>query len=156
MTKAQEQLATFVAWVNASSQDEESPLGDKIVKGPHSVIVPQDLALPPGPSFAPEHLPLWIPSEQSIPELLPFTQAPPPGQDHTDSRLRHLVWSFQDRRFQGALLGLIDPEEPLQSVLDRQLPGLDLTLHLALFLPLWPVGAKTKTWVVTNLPILAN
>jgi hypothetical protein len=127
VTKAQQQLAALVEWVKASSCDRMAPLGKaRIVYGPYAVFVPQSLALAPGPTFAPEHLPLWLPEQQSIPGLPPFTHDPQPGQGPASSRLRHIVWCWMDARFQGGLLGMTDPEEPLQNALGRQLPAFDL------------------------------
>jgi hypothetical protein len=83
-----------------------------------------------------------------------LTQEPPPGPSYASSRLRGLVWKWQDAFFRGALLGLTDPEEPLQSVLDRQLPGLDLDEQLAVFAPLWLLTDEHRTWVEPKLPLV--
>lgn len=155
MTTAQQRLAKLVEWVVASSQDRMAPLGkDRIVYGPYAVFVPQDLTLPPSPTFAPELLPLWLSAQQAIPGIPAYTQAAPLSRGRLDSRLRHLAWKWQDRWFQGALLGLTDPAEPLQSVLDRQLPDLDLSTHPALFAPLWDLDAGTRTFLERLLPLV--
>jgi hypothetical protein len=154
VTPAQQRLAVFAEWVEASSANETSPLGQPIVRGPFLVLVPQSLSLPPGPTFDPRHLPLWIPESQSIPALPPFTQDPPENQDHTAQRLIHVPWMFSDGRFSGALLALTDPDETLQSALSRQLPSLDLNEYPALFLPLWGLTSNDRTWVERLLPLL--
>ena len=156
MTRAQERLATLVEWVKQSSKDSMAPLGkDRIVYGPYAVFVPQALNLPPEPMFAPEHLPLWIPEQQATPDLPPFNQDTPLMRGPMDSRLQHIVWKWMDGWFPGALLALTDPAEPLQGVLDRQLPGLDLDDCPAIFLPVWQLrGNDLRAWGLRQLPLV--
>lgn len=157
MTTAQRRLGMFVEWIVASSRDAKAPLGkDTIVYGPYAVFVPQELSEPPNPTFAPEHLPLWIPNQQSIPGLPPSTQDPPLSRGSPDSRVRHIVWKWLDGWFQGALIGLPDPTETLRASLDRHLPGLDLVEHAAIFMPLWPLAPEVRGWVERQLPILTK
>jgi hypothetical protein len=155
VSTAQDRLATFVEWVKASSARRPAPLGrDWIDPGPYAVFVPHSLSLPPPPSFGPRHLPIWIPAEQAIPNLPTFNQPEPENQDHAPKRLRHVLWTFADGRFEGAVLGLTDPAEPLQAVLDRKLPGLDLTAVPVLFVPLWTLGPADRSWASAQVPVL--
>ncbi|GAO01825.1 hypothetical protein [Anaeromyxobacter sp. PSR-1] len=154
MTLAQERLATFAEWVVASSRDCTSPLGDRIIKGPYAIFVPLDLALAPSQTFATEHLPLWIPEQQVIPNLPLCTQSTPQSQGRRAGRLRHIVWSFNQGRFEGAILGLTDRGEPLQSVMERQAPTLDLATYPVLFAPLWDLDAETRTFLDRRLPVI--
>lgn len=156
MSLAQDRLRELVEWVKASSTDVPAPLGhDTIVRGPYAVFVPQNLNLPPSPAFDSRHLPLWVPADQSVLGLPSWNVNPPQSQDHTDQRLRHIIWMFESGRFKGALIGLTDPSESLQTALDQQLPGLDLEVTLALFLPLWLLNPEDRAWAEARLPIVA-
>lgn len=155
MATAQERLAVLVEWVQLSSARRPTPLGrDWIEPGPWAVFVPQALNLPPTPTFDAKHLPLWIPSQQAMLDLPPFNVAAPTGQGSMADRLKHLLWKFQDGLFSGALLALTEPQEPLQSALDRQLPSLDLGQYPALFLPVWSLPTEDRTWALAQLPVL--
>lgn len=156
MTRAQDRLALLVEWVKQSSASYRTPLGgDWVEPGPYAVIVPQDLDTSPDTSaFAPRHLPLWIPESQALPGLAPVTQGEPENQDHVPERLRHLIWMFQDGRFQGALIPLTDPAESLQTALDRHIPALDLAECPAVFLPLWKLDPKSRIWADAQLPLV--
>lgn len=157
MTRAQERLAAFVEWVKASSTSYKAPNGrDTVVKGPYAVFIPQALSLPPGPTFAPEHLPLWIPEQQAVPGLPPFVQDPPMSQPSVADRLGHIVWCFTDGRFEGAILSLTDPDEPLQSVMDRQAPALDLSTHPVLFAPVWGLDVEAAEFLDRRLPLVTR
>ncbi|WP_242361888.1 hypothetical protein [Anaeromyxobacter sp. SG17] len=155
MTTAQARLAALAEWVKASSANEKAPLGkDTIVRGAFAVFLPRPLNAPPDPfAVGPEHLPLWIPEQQSIADLPPLPTDPTTSQPRVADRLRHLVWMF-DGRFHGALIPLSDPAEALQTALDRHLPGLDLDHHPALFLPVWQLVGEDWAWADARLPLV--
>jgi hypothetical protein len=160
MTRAQEQLAALAEWIKQSSARYPTPLAaigrgrDWVEPGPYAVFVPQPLDASPTDSFAPRHLPLWIPEQQAIPGLPPAAQDEPENQNHVADRLRHLIWMFQSERFRGALIPLTDPAEPLQVALDGHTPGLDLGEHLAVFLPLWNLTGEHRAWADAQLPLV--
>jgi hypothetical protein len=155
MTRAQERLATFVEMIVATSAKCRAPLGrDMIVRGAFAVFVAQPLSLPPGPTFDPLHLPIWIPEQQSIPGLPPFDQDPPSGQGARATRVRSIAWLFEARRYEGALLGLRDPGEPLQGVLERQAPTLDLAEWPAIFVPVWNLDGDTMAFLARRVPLV--
>lgn len=157
MALAHERLAKLVDWVKQSSASYPTPLRhDTVDVGPFAVFIPWSLNLAPVPNLVgPGHLPLWIPESQAIAGLPPppVTESPA-SQPRLSDRLSHLVWTFGDRRFEGALIPLTNPAESLQTALDRHVPGLDLNLHPALFLPLWPLDADTRAWVDAQLPLV--
>jgi hypothetical protein len=138
MTQAQDAITALADWIKASSAPRKTPLGGDTLVGPYAVLVAQDLALPPAPSFDPEALPLWIPEAQAPADLPPIDIGAPASQDHMAQRLAHLIWMVTDARFPNVrLINLTDPAEPLQVALDREAPGLDLDQTAAVFLPRW-------------------
>jgi hypothetical protein len=157
MTLAQSRLSKFLDWIRLSSATERSPLGkDVILRGHYAVFCPQYLTLPPTQTVAPAHLPLWLPEEQATPGLPSLTEPPPIGQASPAERLSHIVFCFQDRRFEGALVPLTDREEPLSDALDRHLPELDLETVPLLFVPTWILGNVDRTWLVRQLPLVSS
>lgn len=155
MSRAQEQLRALQQWIDSASTSYRTTLGNYTVeRGPYAVVLPQSLDLPPAASCPSESLPLWVPEQQEIPGLPPFALEPPMSQGYVSSRLRHIVWMFMQGRFKGALIALEDPEEPLQSALDRQLPSLELDEQLVLFLPVFLLTGEDRVWVGAQLPVL--
>jgi len=138
MTQAQDAITALADWIKASSAPRKTPLGGDTLVGPYAVLVAQDLALPPAPSFDPEALPLWIPEAQAPADLPPIDIGAPASQDHMAQRLAHLIWMVTDARFPNVrLINLTDPAEPLQVALDREAPGLDLDQTAVVFLRGW-------------------
>lgn len=156
MTTAQVQLAALVEWVKASSANKKAPLGkDMIIRGAFAVFLPRALNAPPDPlAVGPEHLPLWIPEQQALAGLPPVPTDPTTSQPRVADRLRHLVWMFEEERFQGALIPLTDPAESLQITLDRHVPALDLDQHAAFFLPVWLFASEDRAWADARLPMV--
>lgn len=138
MTQAQDAITALADWIKASSAPRKTPLGGDTLVGPYAVLVAQDLALPPAPTFDPEALPLWMPEVQAPADLPAIDTSAPASQDHKAQRLGHIVWMVQEGRFPGVqLIDLTDPGETLQAALDREAPGLDLDQTAAVFLPRW-------------------
>ena len=138
MTQAQDAVTALADWIKASSAPRKTPLGGDTLVGPYAVLVAQDLALPPAPTFDPEALPLWIPEAQAPTDFPPIDIGAPASQDHMAQRLAHLIWMVTDARFPNVrLINLTDPAEPLQVALDREAPGLDLDQTAAVFLRGW-------------------
>jgi hypothetical protein len=158
MARAQDRLAALVEWVKQSSASYPTPLGHETAVGPYAVFISQALNLPPNPcGLGLGHLPLWLPASQAIPALppLPFDLAEPPAsQGRAGDRLRHLVWVFEAGRFEGALIPLTDPAEPLQAALDRHVPDLDLAEVPALFLRVWDLNGDDTVWIAPRLPLV--
>ncbi|WP_242355954.1 hypothetical protein [Anaeromyxobacter sp. SG64] len=147
-------MKEFDEAIKDSSTPYKAPLGkDTIDNGPWAVFLPQPMSSPPGPAFAPSHLPLWLPEQQAIAHLPPYTQDPPVERGSIDSRVRHTVWMYQQGRFKGAPIGLTDPAEPLQSALDHKLPGLDPSEWPVMFVPVWN-GSGVRSWSLGALPVV--
>lgn len=138
MTTAQQAISALADWIKASSRSRRSPLGDSIGVGPFAVLVPQPLDQAPAPTFEAEALPLWIPETQSPGDLPPIDTESPKDQDHKQQRLQHIVWMTEQGRLPSIkLIDLTNPSTPLQSVLDQQVPGLNLDQTAVVFLPRW-------------------
>lgn len=157
-TLAQDRLTVLVEWVTESSKSYPSPLNKKttVLVGPFATFVPLALDQTPSQQFVADVLPIFIPETQTIPNLPPPPQTSPESQDHSGSRASHLVWNHQQGRFKAAILALTDPEEALQSVLDRQAPDVDLASLPVLFLPLWNLDATSRWWLLSVLPFIST
>jgi hypothetical protein len=156
MTRVQERFAALAEWFKASSASYRTPLGGTTDVGPYAVVIPQSLDLPPDlGALGPDHLPVWIPEAQVTSALpgIPSTVGPA-SQPTRLERLMHLIWVFEARRFEGAVIPLIEPNESLRSALDRNLPGLDLNEVPAIFLPVWDLDGESRTWVDFRLPLV--
>lgn len=154
MTEAQTRLAALSDWINASSESYQTRLAN-VERGPFAVLVPRALDQAPAPTFDPEALPMWIPAAQAPADLPAIDTSAPASQDRMPQRLRHVVWKQQDGQFPGvALIGLTDPAETLQAVLDREAPGLDLAQTAAVFLPLWGLATEDTAFATNLLPLL--
>jgi hypothetical protein len=158
MSLAQDRLTALVEWVNESSQSYPFPIGKgtTVVRGPFATFFPLALDHAPTHQFVADALPVFIPAAQSIPNLPSPPQTPPESQAHAGSRACHLVWNHQQGRFRAAILALTDPEETLQSVLDRQAPGLDLASLPVLAIPLWNLDATSRWWLLSILPFIST
>ena len=88
MSAAQEAVTALADWIKASSQPRKTPLGGDTLVGPYAVLVAQDLALPPAPSFDPEALPLWIPEAQAPADLPAIDTSAPASQDRVSSSVK--------------------------------------------------------------------
>lgn len=157
-TLAQDRLTSLVEWVNESSRSYPSPLNKKttVLVGPFATFVPLALDSAPSQSFVADVLPVFIPETQTIPNLPAAPETSPESQDHMGSRASHLVWNHQQGRFKAAILALTDPEETLQSVLDRQAPGVDLASLPVLAIPLWNLDANSRWWLLSVLPFIST
>jgi hypothetical protein len=100
-------------------------------------------------------LPVFIPETQTIPNLPPAPATSPESQDHAGSRACDLVWSHHQVLVKAAILALTDPEETLQSVLDRQAPDVDLASLPVLAIPLWLLDANSRWWLLSVLPFIS-
>lgn len=154
MTQAKTRLTALADWIKASSQSYKTPLGGNTEVGPYAVLVPLKLDQAPAPTFDPEALPLWIPEAQAVANLPTIQTGAPASQDHMTQRLLHLIWMFQEKRFEGAVIGLIDPAESLQAVLNREAPDLDLTLWPVIFIPLWGLATAHRPFATRQLPFI--
>ncbi len=156
MTVAQSRLAEFVAWLNLSSAQRKSPLGDKINVGRYAVIVPWDLSEPPRTDFASEALPLYVPTEQAEGVSTgPVAIDAPASQDHVDKRLAHILWKIGEGLPPMAVIGLDDPAEVISEAAQRAgADGVDLSAYPLLAAPLWALSATQRAEIETKLPVL--
>jgi hypothetical protein len=157
-TLAQDWLTSLVEWVTESSKSYPSPLNKSttVLVGPFATFVPLALDHAPTQTFVADVLPIFIPAMQSIPNLPAAPQTSPESQDHAGSRACHLVWNHQQGRFKAAILALTDPEETLQSALDRQAPGVDLASLPVLAIPLWNLDATSRWHLLSVLPFIST
>jgi hypothetical protein len=157
MTLAQDRLTALVEWVTESSQSYLSPINKRttVLVGPYATFVPLALDLAPSQTFVADTLPIFIPASQSILNLPPAPETSPESQDHAGSRACHLVWNHQQGLFKAAILALTDPEETLQSVLDRQAPDVDLASLPVLAIPLWLLDANSRWYLLSVLPFIS-
>lgn len=138
MPTPQQAISAFADWIADSSEPRKTPLGGVTDVGPYAVLVPLALDQLPAPSFDPEALPLWIPQAQAPANLPAIDTDAPASQDPKAQRLAHVVWLVTEGRLPSLqLIDLTDPDETLQTALDRQVPGLDLEQTAVVFLPRW-------------------
>lgn len=156
MNLAQQRIAALAGWIHASSLTKPAPLSGFIAKGPFAVLVPTALDAAPAPNFDAEALPLFFPQAQA-PDLLPtIDTTAPASQDRMHARLAHLLWLLEDGRLPpAAVVGLEDPDEPLQAAIDRAGAGaLDLTATPLLCVALWALPADARAAIARRLPRL--
>lgn len=154
MNAAQQQIAAIGAWLAESSKPCPAPLSGFIAKGPYAVLVPTALDAAPAPNFDAEALPLFIPQAQAPASLPTIDTTAPASQDRASDRLTHLLWLMDDGRLPGvAVVGLEDPQEALQTAIDRAgMAGLDLTVTPLLCAPLWAMPADSREMLALRLP----
>lgn len=171
MTTAATRLAAMAAWLDKSSANKRSPMGDRVLVGRYAEILPWDFDELPTADFAEHALPLFVPMDQATGVALPEVAdlSAPFGQMRAFFRLNHLVFRLEDATLdlpwrgqaQGdklpicAVVGLTDPGMTLWDAVDAAGAGdVDLNAVPLLCAPLWALSAKERAQIETRLPFL--
>lgn len=171
MTTAAARLAALAAWLDRSSAQRLSPLGDRVLVGRFAEILPWDFDEAPTSDFAEHALPLFVPFEQATGVALPETAdlTAPPSQDRAFFRLNHLLFRLEDAAldlpWRGhapgdqlplcAVIGLDDPDAPISGAVDAAGAGaVDLDALPLLAVPLWALSPKERAEIEVRLPFL--
>lgn len=171
MTTAAARLAALAAWLDKSSAQRLSPLGDRVLVGRFAEVLPWDFDEAPTTDFAEHALPLFVPFAQcdgvALPETADLTA--PSSQDRAFFRLNHLLFRLEDAaldlpwRGKGpgdklpvcAVIGLDDPETPISDAVDAAGAGaVDLDALPLLAVPLWALSPKERAEIEARLPFL--
>lgn len=163
MTTAATRLAALATWLDKSSAQRRSPMGDSIIVGKYAEILPWDFLEPPTSDFAEHALPLFVPYQQAegltLPEVADLSA--PAGQLRAYHRLLHLLLKMEDAAFAHkltwrtsdpadflpvcAVIGLTDPLQPISEALDAAGGGaVDQDAYPVLAVPLWAMSAKER------------
>jgi len=171
MTTAAARLAALAAWLDKSSAQRLSPLGDRVLVGRFAEILPWDFDEAPTSDFDEHALPLFVPFEQCDGVKLPDVAdlAAPPSQQRAFFRLNHLLFKLEDAAldlpWRGhapddklplcAVIGLNDPETPISDAVDAAGAGaVDLDAVPLLAVPLWALSPKERGEIEARLPFL--
>jgi hypothetical protein len=155
---AKEKLATFAAWLKASSASTPAPLGREwVLQGPLCVLLPSQLDAAPSNEFHPEALPLWVPKAQSPANLGPINLGQPYSGPAVYDRLAHLIWLIESCRLPAmAIIPLQTPEMTLQEALSAAGgQGIDQGSVPLLFVALYALpDNETRAFIERKLPLL--
>lgn len=172
MTTATTRLAAMAAWLDKSSANKRSPMGDNVLVGRFAEILPWDFDELPTTDFAEHALPLFLPMDQAtgvaLPEVADLTA--PAGQQRAFFRLNHLCFRLADAALdlpwrghaEGdklplcAVVGLSDPAMTLWDAVDAAGgAGVDLNALPLLCAPLWAMSPKERAELLaTRLPFI--
>ena len=173
MTLAAEKLKALAAWLDKSSAQRRSPMGDAVLVGRFAEILPWDFDELPAADFAEHALPLFVPFAQTtgvaLPEVADLTA--PAGQQRAFFRLWHLLFRLEDAAmdlpWRGhepgdklplcAVIGLDDPDAPISDAVDAAGAGaLDLDALPLLAVPMWALSVKERAQIEARLPFLPS
>lgn len=173
MTTAATRLAALAAWLDKSSAQRRSPMGDAVLVGRFAEILPWDFDEAPTTDFAEHALPLFVPFAQTtgvaLPEVADLTA--PAGQQRAFFRLWHLLFRLEDAAmdlpWRGhepgdklplcAVIGLDDPDAPISDAVDAAGAGaLDLDALPLLAVPMWALSVKERAQIEARLPFLPS
>jgi hypothetical protein len=169
MTLAATRLTALAGWLDRSSKDRRSPMGDNVLVGRYAEILPWDFDEPPTTDFAEHALPLFVPQDQAagveLPDVADLSQ--PAQQIRAFFRLQHVLFRIGDAKlalpWRGkaeadhlpvcAVVGLTNPEMPLWDAVDAA-GGADVDLNTfpLLCVPLWAMSPKERAQL--KLPFL--
>jgi len=173
MTLAAEKLKAFADWLDKSSSQRRSPMGDAVLVGRYAEIIPVSFDDPPPTDFDPMALPLFVSVEQAAELTLPDVADVgfPEGQLRPAFRLGSIAGRVEDAAIAHmtpwhgkdgngmpvmALIGLTDPLQPISAAISADLFDLDAFPVIAC--PLWASGfsAKERADILTKLPFLPS
>lgn len=131
-------------------------MGGNTEIGRYACIVPCDFAEPPPIEGDPGCLLLFVSAEQaSGVQTGPIVTVAPPSQDKAGMRLGHVVWKIGTDLPPLAIVGLVDPNEPIADAVARA--GAD-TLNPATYpilaTPLWAITPADRAIIAARLPVL--
>ena len=174
MTLAAEKLKAFADWLDKSSAQRRSPMGDAVLVGRYAEIIPVSFDDPPPTDFDPMALPLFVSVEQAadltLPDVadvgFPFGQLRPAFRLGTiagrveDAAIAHMTpWHGKDGNGMPvvALIALTDPLQPISAAISAAGgDGVDLDAVPLLACPLWEMLPKERAEILTKLPVLPN
>lgn len=156
MTVAQSRLADLARWIDASSGPRGTPLGGDTEVGRYAVIVPCDFDEPPSIEGDPGCLLLFVSVDQAEGvKIGPIVTAAPPSQDKAAMRLNHICWKAGTDLPPLAIVGLVDPDEPIADAVQRAgAGGINTATFPVLATPLWAITPADRAIIAARLPVL--